>query len=529
MSRRVGVAGIALAIAAAAIRMPNLRDLPIFGDEAIFLRLARLVLGDVAGNLWLPLQMPNPPFHPWLLASSLPLSSDPVRAGRLLSVLFGAVLAPSLAWAVWRAGAAFGWDRARCRVAALAAGALTAVSPFFVFAQRIVRLDALFALEVALCIGFSLELAGRARSGRPLAAGTLAFGALMGATMLTRQAVSYPLWAFPAVAFLLIPGRGGAKRFAVSIGVALAIAAALWIPMLLAPAWPDLKTRLFHVAIARPPLSFPERVALLARNGALAATALWTYLTPPVALAAIAGAAFLALRHRRLFGLLAAGHFLLLVPALLFAADYFPRYALPASLPLLAAAAFGFGALWPRARAETAVLFLAVVSWGAVEIARGETDWRRWRLLPVDRRQFVSGWSAGRASEGAAAFLARRARERPISVVVPHVSGNPADAIWLLLEKEEDVRLFYAQDFLRLPASAVRGDVWTGGPPTALDRERPVFFVSQDPVFLGREGWAPAWGVVPPLNPGARLVARFENPPDEQGKVESAVTLFRLR
>jgi hypothetical protein len=64
---------------------------------------------------------------------------------------------------------------------------------------------------------------------------------------------------------------------------------------------------------------------------------------------------------------------------------------------------------------------------------------------------------------------------------------------------------------------------------TELPPERPVFFVSQDPVFLGREGWAPASRVVPPLNPAARLAARFENPPDEQGKIESAVALFRLR
>jgi hypothetical protein len=71
--------------------------------------------------------------------------------------------------------------------------------------------------------------------------------------------------------------------------------------------------------------------------------------------------------------------------------------------------------------------------------------------------------------------------------------------------------------------------VWTGASATALDPGRPAFLVSQDPAFLGHEGWAPAVRVVGPLNPGARVVARFENPPNEQGRVESAVEVYRLR
>jgi hypothetical protein len=141
----------------------------------------------------------------------------------------------------------------------------------------------------------------------------------------------------------------------------------------------------------------------------------------------------------------------------------------------------------------------------------------------------VSGWSAGAASESAAAFLQREARERPIAVIVPHVSGNPSDALWLFLENDPAVRLFYAEDFLRLPVLRVKGDVWIDASATTLPDNQPVFFVTQDPAFLGREGWAPAAGVVLPLNPGARLSARFENLPNEEGAVESSVSIYRLR
>ncbi len=182
-----------------------------------------------------------------------------------------------------------------------------------------------------------------------------------------------------------------------------------------------------------------------------------------------------------------------------------------------------------RIRGAGPVLLIAVALWGAAAIFRGERDWRSWRLLPVDRAQFVSGWSAGAASEATAEFLESQSRRERISVVVPHVSGNPSDAVWLLLQGTHSAGLFYAVDFLHRPAQDVRGDVWLDRPETALDPGGRVFFVSPDPVFLGREGWAPAAKVVLPLNPTARLVARFENPPDERGRIASAVDVYRVR
>jgi hypothetical protein len=273
-----------------------------------------------------------------------------------------------------------------------------------------------------------------------------------------------------------------------------------------------------------------ERAALFARNLGVAIAAFWTYLTPSVFLVAVAGLVYLAWKRRRLFLFIAVWETLLLLPSLLFAADYFPRYALPAVPPLFAAAgialAFGWRTTRPLSRVAIA---LALLLWPTIAVARGLGDWRRWRLLPIDRQQFVSGWSAGLASERTAAFLAGRSRQRPITVIVPRVSGNPSDAVWLALDGAKNVRLFYAEDLLTRSALEVRGDVWKDEPGATPDPGRPVYFVSQDPAFLGREGWAPADRVVGPLNPGARLVARFANPANEKSRGVSAVAVYRLR
>ncbi len=517
-----------LTVAGVVTRLPSLRALPIFGDEAIFLRLARLVAADPARNLWLPLNAPSAPLHPWLLALSLSPWSDTVMAGRLLSVACGALLIAALAWAVRRMDELFPGETA-ARGATVAAAILALASPFLVFSARLARVDALFALEVAVVTAIALELVIRARRGERLIAPAIALGVAMGLTMLTRQAVSYPLWLLPPVAVLLA-GRGNRQRLVAATSVALLVAIALWAPMLVAPAWPDLSARIFHIAASRPALPAGERAALFAHNLGVAVAAFWTYLTPPVVLGAIAGVAELArARRARLLAFLAAWEVVLLVPAALFATDYFPRYALPAALPFLAAGAFGVASFGARMRGAEPVLLVALALWGASDVFRGERDWRSWRLLTVDQAQFVSGWSAGAASERAADFLKARAEEGPIAVVLPHVSGNPSDAVWLLLDGKPNVRLFYAVDFLRLPALRVKGDVWTNAPAATVDPGGPVFFVSPDPVFRGREGWAPATGIVLRSNPGARRVARFENPPDESGRAVSAVNVYRVR
>ncbi|HZI66216.1 MAG TPA: glycosyltransferase family 39 protein, partial [Thermoanaerobaculia bacterium] len=490
---------------------------------------------EPSGQLWSPLLAPSAPLHPWLLALFLPVSSDPVRSGRLLSVLCGVLLVPALAWAAWRLTTALATEaRSVAPATSLAAAALAAASPFLVFSDRIARVDSLFALETALAVGLAVSLAER-----PSSRAAILFGLLMGFTMLTRQAVSYPLWLLPLVASLLYPSREGGRPVFRGMAIATPVALVLWIPMLLAPVSTDLATRIFHVSSSRPSLGFLDGAALVARNAGVAGAAFWTYLTPPICIAAVAGFAIAAATHRRLFSFLAAWGAIVLLPPLFFAIDYFPRYALPAALPLLVAGGLAVASGGARAgRWLGAALLALLVGWGLKDVWRGVTDWGRWRFLPIDRRQFVSGWSAGYASERTADFLVGLSRRTPVWVVLPKVSGNPSDAIWLRLDGKPNIRLFYAEDFLTRPVVApagrgrvrLQGDIWAGRPVemVTLEPASSILFVSTDPVFLGRAGWAPAADVVPPRNPGARLLARFENPPEGGVGSANAVLVFRL-
>jgi hypothetical protein len=413
--------------------------------------------------------------------------------------------------------------------------------------------DALFLLETVLVAGLSVLMARR-EGASPVASG-VGFGVVMGLTMLTRQAVSYPLWLMPILAEAMTRrGSGssrriGARRLAARLAIAAAVALILWIPLLLARAGPDTMTRIFFEGRMRPDMPLGERVALGARNARLAAESLWTYLTPPVAWAAVASLAWLSVSRRwKLLGFLAVWEAILLAPVVLYAVSFFPRYALPAAFPAIVVAALGAARVWsglekassrrPALRAIGLALCAGLLGWGVRDILAGQRDWRRWRLRPADREQFIHGWSAGFASEAAIRYLAQRALEGPLTVLLPEFAGNPSDAVWLLLSRQRGVRLAYAIDALRRPLLTavagqpetyeLSGDIREGRSTSTLRADGPIYVVSTDPL-LTRSGWLPASQVLMAHNPALSEAARFDNPPGLDGRVESSIVVFRVR
>ena len=70
------------------LRTYNIFSIPIFADEAIYIRWAQ-VMRAVASLRFLPLSDGKQPLFMWMMIPLLKVVTDPLVAGRILSVLSG--------------------------------------------------------------------------------------------------------------------------------------------------------------------------------------------------------------------------------------------------------------------------------------------------------------------------------------------------------------------------------------------------------------------------------------------------------
>src|SRR6185369_14283415 len=79
-----------------ALRLPNLRGMPAFVDETTYARWTQVILKSHWANPFVSMSDAKLPLHYWLLAATRSLAQDPILAGRLLSVLIGALALPPI-------------------------------------------------------------------------------------------------------------------------------------------------------------------------------------------------------------------------------------------------------------------------------------------------------------------------------------------------------------------------------------------------------------------------------------------------
>lgn len=439
---------VAAAAATLLMRLAHLRSLPIFNDEAIYLRWAQQIAEMPSLWLRLPLTDPKPPLHPLLLAIATHFASDPLVPARVVSALAGALTVAAVA------------TFAAKYKAAAAAALLVALCPFAAFYQRLATPDALFVLLSIVSISVGLRLADE-----PTPRNAIALGLALAAAMLTRQVFSYVLLFIPLVAIRTRRALGW-------YGVAAAIALICWSPFLLADRdryrddpVEELRRRAFY---QKQFSAETERVPLIAANTKKVAQWYWLYLTPPVVIAACLSMIWLAVRRIRLFILLAVWTAALLAPLIFFATVTYSRYALPAAIPLLIGLAVACTDLFRRP-AVLAIALTALCAWPVHDLYLQVTRWDRQPFTAHDRWQYVTGWPAGHAAEQGLDWLRQRAAQQSIVIVTDGGIGNPSDTIRVYSQGARNITLRNA------------------GSPNALETmtyppERPVYYVTRDPV-----------------------------------------------
>jgi 4-amino-4-deoxy-L-arabinose transferase-like glycosyltransferase len=503
------------------IRMQGLLALPIFGDEAIYLRWAQLIRD---GHWWVSLCDPKPPLHFWLIALLYKLSGDPLTGARVISVLSGALCVPAVMLVCDQIGNLTRRDFSG-RAVGLMAAVLMIFCPFLAFYQRLATADALFVLQSLVAAWLSLRW-GQRLMGRQTAWPTAVWlGIVLGLTMLTRQGLSYTLWGLPVMAVLLhavigrgyrlsqaevdainaVEPRGFVHTFGVIVARALGqfalaalIAMAMWSPFLVADfertsmenggPVPELKRRILYqtqfTASKTPMLEtagrnfkktfVPGHVDDRGRTLSLPTSGwMFYYLTPAVYLASILGLLYAGLRREfAVLWFLLAWLVLMLGPPIVMGNVIFSRYVLAGVPPMLIAAAWLLtdtltwivsrrmpaGVLWTAA----AVVLCGLLIMPLREIGRQSKHWKEQTLTAQDHYQYITGWPSGFATRAAVRALNGAASKGRLVVITDAGWGNPADAAWAYLSENPNITMYYRIAELDgneiLPAAPGAGD-----------------------------------------------------------------------
>lgn len=320
---------------------------PILVDESIYLRWAEII--DHQGQWFISLLDGKQPLQYWLLTLLRKIyGGDPLLAARLLSVVAGLLSTVALF--------ALGKRLAGERAGLIAAG-LYACLPYALLYDRLAYTEA-FVNFFGILIAYT-SIACFDRGGGSWR-GTLAAGLALGLGLFTKQTVL--LFAFfPALAGLWLwksSKAGLLTRLAVIYAIGLAFMAICWVAVPEAPTLASHDVVLHHPGFfISPEELLAEPFELVPGNAALLASYIGSYLTWPLAIAAVASVVFLAARG------IAAGW-------VIFSLAVLPLIVQVFLLKLMFPTRYPFPHFWP---------WLMVVALAAAEVWRNPPEWLRAR------------------------------------------------------------------------------------------------------------------------------------------------------
>lgn len=412
LSIGIGVVVLALFLVT---RLPNLTALPIFTDEAIYIRWSQIGYRDASWR-FISLTDGKQPMFTWITMVLLRLFSDadPLLVGRLTSVIAGFFTLIGL----WILSFELFGAQAVSWVTAL----LYIVVPFTHWYDRLALYDSLVATFSVWSLYFGILLAKYVRLDAALLAGLS-----MGAGMLNKSSGFLSLYFLPVTLFLFDwNARGIGKRlmrWMVFAAVAATLSHLLYGILRLSPYFHMVgqKDTVFVFTLSEW-LNQPFRFLV----GNLRGMFDWLerYLTLPVFLAAFIPF-FTRWKDRKERLLLFAWWALPFVALATFGKVLYPRFILFMSMPLLILAAWCMVRLWT-------IVKHPAIRWIGFMIIMGPSLFASYRIVthpllaPIplaDRGQFIEGWPAGGGVKEVVSYLKQEMKLGKISVYTEGTFG----------------------------------------------------------------------------------------------------------
>ncbi len=431
----------------AATHLYGLTALPIFADEAIYIRWSQLIIDDWQQYVFFPLNDGKTPLLMWLQVPFLLVIRDQLLAARLLSVLVGLL----------QAGVLFAFTRriGGGRIAAALSAVQVAILPYWYFHHRMALIDGLLTLLVSVVVWLTWEAFIRVYIVTPSSLSwhqlkklskdklflftTLAAGLSFAAALLTK--LPAVLLIPSLLLFAVISGKSTVEKL-VQLGTIVAITVlgyGVFLTQALHPAFPQLFSRggdfLFPISqflsggvLQQTLPSVPNYVSYFVQ-----------YATAPFLI-------FLALglfygKHKRWVHTLFWLGVVFLAPMLVLGKVVYPRYLLPAMLfftPAVSLAIEGsIVVLRKKALQPVTIFFVVSVVLLCANIANLSAQF----MLPAlfqpnqipfvssDKEQYLLEWSSGHGILETVELVASAAQSKRIAVATEGYFGTLPDAL----------------------------------------------------------------------------------------------------
>jgi 4-amino-4-deoxy-L-arabinose transferase-like glycosyltransferase len=423
------LAGIGILALFLLTRLLHLTNIPIFTDEAIYLRWAQIGLGDPRWR-FISLVDGKQPLLIWLFYPALKLITDPLVAGRLVSVIAGffGMLGIGI----------FGWYLTKSVRAGLIVSFLYVVIPFFMVYDRLAVYDGFLVALAVWSLFLTYLLAKTQRLDVAILLGTV-----VGAGLLTKSSANF-FWYLLPLTLLQVDWKKShlKKQIAIWIGLNLVVIVQSQIYNTV------LYLSEFHHTIAEKNLSFIYSFSEIIKDpfravwGNLHGLTGWLvgYLTIPVAVLALISMVWFLRKDFKKAVFFSSFFFIPFLGLAFFGKVIYPRFILFMIPALLIMIMLFVENLLTRARSSFFIIILILVflpaAWFEFKLL---TDPIHAPLPSADRQQLINDWPAGYGINEVVAYIHQAAVSQPVILGTEGTFGLYPMALELYLGKDPNV------------------------------------------------------------------------------------------
>jgi 4-amino-4-deoxy-L-arabinose transferase-like glycosyltransferase len=424
----------------------SLTKLPIFADEAIYIRWTQLIIDDWKQYLFFPLNDGKTPLQFWLMLPWQFLPLNQLASARLFSVFVGLFQILSMIWVTWILKGK--------KQAMFFTAVFTAFLPFWYFQHGMVLLDNLMTLWLTLFLGFSLLMIQKnshslVTKRRVLLAGLagLAFGlALLTKIPAVLAVPSLSLVLFYKMKLKDILSRTLLLAFSFTVGILLFLTLALH------PAFGQLFARGGDFLFSISDIVYDQAWRQTLPSSVNYFNIFWVYLTPAVVLLNISSL-FVRKNQARSHLLFWMG-VVFLFPIVLMGKVVYSRYLFPASIFFTLNAALAIESIFEVIKSKSVNAKQIVVSLTiALLIANTASASANFifysivnpSLLPLvssDQEQYLYQWSAGYGIVEVTQLIQSLAQYQKVAVATEGSFGTLPDGIMAYLHRENVKNIF---------------------------------------------------------------------------------------